>query len=249
MAKLVLLRHGQSIWNRDDRFTGWTDVELTEAGEKEARHAGTLLREAGIPFDAAFTSLLKRAIQTLWIVLAEISLEWLPVVKDWRLNERHYGALQGLNKSELADQIGLETVFEWRRSHTGLPPALDPSDPRHPRYDRRYAGLDPDRLPSAESLADTLERVMPCWEGAIWPRLIAGEQVLVVAHGNSLRALIKYLDDIAEADVPDIYIPTGIPKVYTFNSSMEIIGREYLGDPEVVRAAVKAGRLRRPTHP
>jgi 2,3-bisphosphoglycerate-dependent phosphoglycerate mutase len=243
---LVLLRHGESIWNRENRFTGWTDVELTPQGIAEARQAGALLREAVIPFDIAFTSVLKRAIQTLWIVLMETGLEWLPVVRDWRLNERHYGALQGLNKAELAEQAGLETVFEWRRSYSGMPPALTLDDERHPRHDRRYAGLDPAHLPTTESLKDTLERVMPCWESAIHPRLQAGEQVLVVAHGNSLRALVKHLDGVPEADVPDIYLPTGIPRVYEFERDMRLISRSYLGDPKAVEAAIKAGRLRRP---
>jgi 2,3-bisphosphoglycerate-dependent phosphoglycerate mutase len=245
-ARLVLLRHGQSIWNRENRFTGWTDVELTEDGAAEARRAGRLLREAGIPLDIAFTSMLRRAIQTLWIALSETGLEWLPVMRNWRLNERHYGALQGLNKAEMADQVGHQTVFEWRRSFEAVPPPLSHDDPRHPRFDRRYAAVDPALLPAGESLKDTLERVMPCWEGAIRPHLQAGEQVLVVAHGNSLRALIKYLDGTAPVDVPDIYIPTGIPLVYSFDSKMNTDRKQYLGDPKMVEAAIETGRLPRP---
>jgi 2,3-bisphosphoglycerate-dependent phosphoglycerate mutase len=245
-AQLVLLRHGQSIWNRDNRFTGWTDVELTEQGIAEARRAGRLLREAGVPLDIAFSSMLKRTIQTLWIVLSETGMEWLPVIKNWHLNERHYGALQGFNKAEMADQVGDSVVFEWRRSFLSVPPPLTFDDPRHPRFDRRYADIDPALLPAAESLKDTLERVMLCWEDAIWPELVLGKRVLVVAHGNSLRALIKYLDAVPEAQVPDIYIPTGIPLLYTFDSQMSLLDKQYLGDPKVVEAAIKEGRLRRP---
>jgi 2,3-bisphosphoglycerate-dependent phosphoglycerate mutase len=245
-ARLVLLRHGQSVWNRDNRFTGWTDVELTEEGVSEARRAGILLKRAGIPFDIAFTSMLKRAIRTLWVVLAEIEMEWLPVQVNWRLNERHYGALQGLNKAEMAAQLSQETVFELRRSFDAVPPPLALDDARHPRFDRRYAHVDPGLLPAAESLEDTLERVMPCWEAEIRPRLMAGEQVLVVAHGNSLRAMVKYLDGISEVDVPDIYLPTGIPLVYSFDSKMQLIHKDYLGNPKIVEAAIETGRLPRP---
>jgi 2,3-bisphosphoglycerate-dependent phosphoglycerate mutase len=245
-AKLVLLRHGQSIWNRADRFTGWTDVELTEQGVDEARRAGRLLKDAGIAFDIAFTSLLRRAIQTLWIVLAETELEWLPIVKDWHLNERHYGALQGLVKTDTAERVGQEIVFEMRRSYTAVPPALALDDPRHARFDRRYAGIDPAQLPAAESLKDTMDRVLLCWNDAIQPRLAAGQQVLIAAHGNSLRALIKHLDQVADEDVPAIYIPNGFPLVYTFHEDLTVEQRTYLGESKKLKAAIKMGRLRRP---
>jgi 2,3-bisphosphoglycerate-dependent phosphoglycerate mutase len=237
---LVLLRHGQSAWNHENRFTGWTDIDLTNQGVAEARRAGRYLREHKVLFDVAFTSMLKRAIRTLWIALEELDQLWLPVEKTWRLNERHYGALQGLNKAEMVDRYGKEQVFRWRRSFRTRPPLLEADDPRHPRRDPRYAGVDADLLPAGESLEDTLLRVLPCWQNDILPRLRAGERVLVAAHGNSLRALVKYLDDIPDEKVHDLSIPTGIPVVYELDSSLHPLSRSYLGDPEVVKAAVAA---------
>jgi 2,3-bisphosphoglycerate-dependent phosphoglycerate mutase len=239
---LVLLRHGQSAWNQANTFTGWMDVDLTSHGVREARQAGRFLREAGLTFDLAYTSLLKRAIRTLWITLEELDQTWLPVIKDWRLNERHYGALQGLNKAEMVDRYGREQVFQWRRSYTVRPPMLDPSDPRHPAHDPRYRGIDPALLPAGESLEDTLRRVLPCWENEILPRLRAGRQVLVVAHGNSLRALVKYLDGIPDEDVAGLSIPTGIPIRYALDENARPVSREYLGNAETVRMAVESAK-------
>ncbi len=243
MPKLILLRHGQSEWNLENRFTGWTDVPLTPEGVAEAHMGGRLLRESGILLDVAFTSALTRAIHTLWIVLDELNTAWIPVERSWRLNERHYGALQGLNKAETADLLGKEQVFAWRRSYDLAPPPLSKDDPTHPRFDRRYASVDPARLPSTESLKDTLERVLPYWLECIRPCLAQGQNVLVSAHGNSLRALVKYLDNIPKEDIPDLYVPTGFPLAYDFNSEMELVSRRYLGDPAVVRAATEAGKM------
>jgi 2,3-bisphosphoglycerate-dependent phosphoglycerate mutase len=240
MAGLVLLRHGQSDWNHENRFTGWTDVDLTSRGVEEARRAGRYLRESGYTFEVAYTSMLKRAIRTLGIVLEEMDQLWLPVIKTWRLNERHYGALQGLNKAETADRFGKEQVFQWRRSFSTRPPALDENDPRHPRHDPRYVGLDPQLLPATESLEDALLRVLPCWQDEILPRLRGGERVLVAAHGNSLRALVKYLDDVPDEKVHDLSIPTGIPVVYELDETLHPASRSYLGDPGVVEEAVAA---------
>lgn len=242
MAGLVLLRHGQSDWNRENTFTGWTDVDLTPRGVDEARRAGRYLRESGYTFDVAFTSMLKRAIRTLWIALDAMDLLWLPVVKTWRLNERHYGALQGQNKAETADRYGKDQVFQWRRSFQTRPPALEVDDPRHPSRDPRYAGVDTQLLPATESLEDTLLRVLPCWQDEILPRLRAGERVLVVAHGNSLRALVKYLDDVPDENVHDLSIPTGIPVVYELDADLHPSSRSYLGDPQVVEEAVASAR-------
>jgi 2,3-bisphosphoglycerate-dependent phosphoglycerate mutase len=240
MNNLVLLRHGQSEWNQQNRFTGWVDVDLTTQGIHEGRRAGQFLREAGFSFDIAYTSLLKRAIRTLWVVLDELDMLWLPVEKTWRLNERHYGALQGLDKAEMVDQYGKEQVFLWRRSYNVQPPPLDLDDPRHPRFDPRYAQVDLADLPATESLENTLQRVLPCWREEIAPRLQNGERVLVAAHGNSLRALIKYLDEIDEKDVPGLSIPTGIPIVYELNDQLQPIKRTYIGDADIVRAALEA---------
>lgn len=240
MPHLVLLRHGQSAWNQDNRFTGWEDIDLIPRGEEEAHRAGRFLREAGLSFDVAFTSLLKRSIRTLWIVLDEMNLLWIPVIKTWRLNERHYGALQGLDKAEVADRYGKEQVFRWRRSYTIQPPLLDWDDPRHPRFDPRYAQVDPRELPAGESLENTLQRALPCWENEILPRLRQNQRVLVIAHGNSLRALVKYLDGIPDEAVPQLNIPTGIPMLYELDAAMQPIRRSYLGDSEVIRAATEA---------
>ncbi len=237
MSRLVLLRHGQSPWNRDHLFTGWTDVDLTQEGMEEARRAGQFLREAGLTFDIAYTSMLKRAIRTLWLAMEAMDCLWLPVVKCWQLNERHYGALQGLSKTEMVDRYGEEQVFRWRRSYTVRPPLLDRDDPRHPIHDPRYSGIDPNLLPAGESLEDTLMRVLPYWQSDILPRLQKGERVLVVAHGNSLRALVTYLDSIPAEKVHDLSVPTGIPMVYDLDENLRPVGRAFLGDPEVVRAA------------
>ena len=240
MSQLVLLRHGQSAFNKANIFTGWTDVDLTPRGVEEARWAGQQLREHGYAFDIAYTSLLKRAIRTMWLVLDAMDRMWLPVIKDWRLNERHYGALEGHNKAEMVDKAGTEQVFRWRRSFTIPPPLLDDNDPRHPRFAPRYSHLDPTLLPRGESLRDTLLRVLPCWEGEIIPQLQQGKQVLVVAHGNSLRALVKYLDGIPDKDVHGLSIPTGVPIIYELDQALHPIRRSYLGDEEIVRAAVDA---------
>ncbi|MEA4910228.1 MAG: 2,3-diphosphoglycerate-dependent phosphoglycerate mutase [Anaerolineaceae bacterium] len=232
MVDLVLLRHGQSEWNLANRYTGWTDVDLTGEGIQEARRAGQLLREAGFQFDEVYTSVLKRAIRTVWIVLAQADQVWVPVELSWRLNERHYGALQGLNKAESAQVFGAEQVFQWRRSFKTRPPVLDRNDPTHPRFDRRYAGVDPAWLPGGESLEDTQLRVLPYWQETILPALRRARTTLVVAHGNSLRALVKYLEDIPDEDIPDLYIPTGVPVVYHFDAAMRWMGKEVLGAGE-----------------
>ena len=229
---LVLLRHGQSAWNRENRFTGWTDVDLTEKGRAEARLAARRLAEAGFSFDLAFTSVLQRAIDTLWIVLEEMQLEGIPTVQRWELNERHYGALQGLSKAETARRLGEKWVMSWRRSYAARPPALEWDDQRHPRFDRRYAALPAEALPRTESLADTERRLLPCWQAEIAPALQAGRRVLVSAHGNSLRALVRYLEDVPEADVPGINIPTGAPLVYELDVDLRPIRRYYLIGPE-----------------
>jgi 2,3-bisphosphoglycerate-dependent phosphoglycerate mutase len=229
MPKLVLLRHGQSLWNLENRFTGWTDVELSEGGLQEAHTAGRLLREGGFAFDLAFTSVLKRAIRTLWIVLDEIDQMWLPIENSWRLNERHYGALQGLNKQETADEYGAEQVHLWRRSFDVRPPALDDDDPRRPRPSGQYAGMAEADLPRVESLQDTLERVMPYWHASITPRLREGRRVLISAHGNSLRALVKHIDGITDAEIPSLEIPTGRPLVYELDADLQPQRHYYLG--------------------
>lgn len=240
MHRLVLIRHGQSTWNRENRFTGWTDVDLTEQGVSEARAGGRLLAEDGFRFDLCYTSVLKRGIRTLWLVLDELDQMWLPVERDWRLNERHYGALQGLNKAETAEKHGAEQVLIWRRSYDIPPPPLDMDDPQHPGRDERYAGLDPDQLPRSESLKCTVERFLPLWHETIAPQIRAGKRVLIVAHGNSLRALVKYLDSISDAEIVGLNIPTGIPLVYDLNESLKPLGHRYLGDPEVARKAAEA---------
>lgn len=226
--KLILLRHGQSQWNLETRFTGWTDVDLTEAGVAEAREAGRLLQAYGYGFEVAFTSVLKRAIRTLWIVQDAMDLMWVPSHPSWRLNERHYGALQGLDKQEMARKLGADTVQDLRRGYASRPPDLDPSDPRHPRFDRRYAEVDPDLLPAAESLKDTLTRLLPYWEEAIKPVLSSGRNVLISAHGNSLRALVKHLNGIPDDEITAFEIPTGVPLVYEFDADLRPAAHYYL---------------------
>jgi 2,3-bisphosphoglycerate-dependent phosphoglycerate mutase len=241
MYKLVLVRHGQSTWNLENRFTGWTDVGLTDLGRTEAHEAGRLLREGGYAFDIAYTSVLRRAIQTLWTVLEEMNLEWIPVVKAWELNERHYGALQGLNKAETAAKFGEAQVKIWRRSYDTPPPSLELDDARHPRFDPRYASLTPKQLPATESLKITLDRVLPYWESTLAPAIKSGRQVLIAAHGNSIRALVKYLDNVSEADITELNIPTGLPLVYELDQDLKPIKSYYLGDPE--EAAKKAAAV------
>ncbi|MEJ5225217.1 MAG: 2,3-diphosphoglycerate-dependent phosphoglycerate mutase [Anaerolineales bacterium] len=238
--KLVLVRHGQSAWNLENRFTGWTDVDLTEQGIAEAKEGGRLLKEGGYEFDIAFTSVLKRAIKTLWIIQEEMGLEWIPVVRAWQLNERHYGNLQGLNKAEMAEKFGEAQVKIWRRSYDVPPPPLDLDDPRHPRFDRRYAGLKPEELPATESLKLTLERVLPFWHSTLVPAIQSGQRVLIVAHGNSLRALVKYLDNIPDDVITELNIPTGIPLVYELDADLKPVKSYYLGDPEAVAKAAAA---------
>jgi len=237
MMKLVLLRHGESTWNKENRFTGWTDVDLSERGRVEAKAAGQLLKDGGYTFDVAFTSVLKRAIRTLWIALDELDLMWIPVTKDWRLNERHYGALQGLNKAETAAKHGDAQIKIWRRSYDIPPPPLTADDERHPSHDPRYANLDPALLPLTESLKDTVERFLPYWRDAIVPAIRSKKRVIVAAHGNSLRALVKYLDKVSEAEIVELNIPTGIPLVYELDDDLTPIRHYYLGDPAAAAAA------------
>jgi 2,3-bisphosphoglycerate-dependent phosphoglycerate mutase len=237
---LVLVRHGQSTWNLENRFTGWTDVDLTEQGRQEAHTAGKLLHEKGFVFDIAYTSVLKRAIRTLNIIQEEMDNEWIPVIRAWQLNERHYGALQGLNKAETAVKFGEDQVKIWRRSYDVPPPALELNDERHPRFDRRYADLKPEQLPATESLKITLERVLPYWHSDLVQEIKSGRRVLIVAHGNSIRALVKYLDNISEKEIPELNIPTGIPLVYEFNETFKPIKHYYLADEETVRLAAEA---------
>ena len=238
MYKLVLVRHGQSTWNLENRFTGWTDVGLTDLGREEARAAGQLLREGGYEFDIAYTSVLKRAIQTLNTIQEEMSLEWIPVIRAWQVNERHYGSLQGLNKAEMAEKFGEAQVKVWRRSYDVPPPPLEWNDERHPRFDRRYASLTPEQLPATESLKLTLERVLPYWHSTLAPEIKSGKRVLLVAHGNSIRALVKYLDNVSDAEITELNIPTGLPLVYELDDELKPIRHDYLGDPE--EAAKKA---------
>ncbi len=237
-GKLVLCRHGQSDWNLKNLFTGWTDVDLTEKGRDEAIAAGRTVRDLDFDIDIAYTSVLKRAIRTLWLMLDEMDRMWIPVIRDWRLNERHYGALQGLNKAETAAKYGDEQVLVWRRSYATPPPALEPGDERHPSHDPRYAGIE--GLPGTESLKTTLDRVRPCWEERLAPELAAGRNVLVAAHGNSLRALVKMLDDVSEEDIVGFNIPTGIPMLYDLDDTLKPRSRRFLGDPDAVAAAAAA---------
>jgi 2,3-bisphosphoglycerate-dependent phosphoglycerate mutase len=239
-GKLLLLRHGQSIWNLENLFTGWIDVDLSAQGLVEAQEAGRLLKAEGIAFDIAFTSVLKRAIRTLWIALDDMDLMWLPVERTWRLNERHYGALQGLNKTQTVAKHGAEQVKVWRRSYDIPPPPLPESDPAHPSHDRRYAGVPRSELPACESLKDTLARVLPFWNSRIAPELAAGRNVLVAAHGNSLRALVKMLDGISDADIVELNIPTGVPLLYELDGNLKPLASRYLGDAEAVKARAEA---------
>jgi 2,3-bisphosphoglycerate-dependent phosphoglycerate mutase len=238
--KLVLVRHGQSTWNLENRYTGWTDVGLTEQGIGEAHTAGQLLRDSKYIFDMAYTSVLKRAVKTLWIIMEEMGLEWIPVINAWQLNERHYGALQGLNKAETAKEYGEAQVKIWRRSYDVPPPALEWDDPRHPRFEPRYAGLTKEQLPSAESLKITLDRVLPYWHGTLAPMIKSGKRVLIAAHGNSIRAMVKYLDNISDVEIPELNIPTGIPLVYELDADLKPVKHYYLADEETVRKAAEA---------
>jgi 2,3-bisphosphoglycerate-dependent phosphoglycerate mutase len=240
MHKVVLLRHGESTWNKENRFTGWTDVDLTDKGREEAAEAGRLLKAEGLTFDIAFTSVLKRALRTCWIARDEMDLLWIPVEKSWRLNERHYGALQGLNKAETAAKHGEEQVKIWRRSYDIPPPPLLPDDERHPGRDPRYTSVAPGDLPLTESLNDTVARFLPYWHETIAPAIRSGKRVLIAAHGNSLRALLKYLDGISDQDIVGLNIPTGIPLVYELDDELNAIGNRYLGDAEAARRAADA---------
>jgi 2,3-bisphosphoglycerate-dependent phosphoglycerate mutase len=239
MHTLVLLRHGESVWNKENRFTGWVDVPLSEQGEAEAREAGRLMKAEGLVFDVAYTSLLERAIRTLWLALEQMDASNLPVYRSWRLNERHYGALQGLDKAETAAKHGEEQVKVWRRSYDVRPPALDKDDPTWPGHDERYKGLEPEEIPSTECLMDVVERFLPLWKGTIEPTIRRGEKVLIVAHGNSLRALVKHLDKVSDADIVGLNIPTGIPLVYELDDYLQPRRHRYLGDPEAAKAAAE----------
>jgi 2,3-bisphosphoglycerate-dependent phosphoglycerate mutase len=240
MYKLVLVRHGESDWNKQNRFTGWTDVDLSEKGVQEANEGGRVLKAEGYTFDIAYTSVLKRAIRTLWIVMDQMDLMWIPVIRDWRLNERHYGALQGLNKAETAEKFGEAQVKIWRRSYDIPPPPLTEDDERFPGRDPRYAGLSKQELPLTECLKDTVARFLPLWHETIAPQIKSGKKVLVAAHGNSLRALIKYLDNVSEEAIVELNVPTGMPLVYELDADLKPIRSYYLGDPEKVKAAMDA---------
>jgi 2,3-bisphosphoglycerate-dependent phosphoglycerate mutase len=240
MVKLVLIRHGESTWNKENRFTGWTDVDLSEKGLSEAHEGGKTLKKEGYTFDIAFTSVLKRAIRTLWTVLDEMDLMWIPVVRSWRLNERHYGGLQGLNKSEMAAKFGEQQVLVWRRSYDVPPPALERTDERFPGNDRRYRDIPLANVPCTECLKDTVERVVPYWIDSIAPAIKAGKRVVVAAHGNSLRAMVKYLDGVSDQEIVSLNIPTGVPLVYELDDELKPIKHYYLGDQEKIRAAMDA---------
>jgi len=240
MHKLVLVRHGESEWNKENRFTGWTDVDLSHKGREEAKEAGVVLKSGGYTFDVAYTSVLKRAIRTLWMALDELDLMWIPVYRSWRLNERHYGALQGLNKAETAEKFSEAQVKIWRRSYDVPPPALTAEDDRFPGRDPRYRGLRANELPLTECLKDTVARFLPLWHETIAPAIQSGQKVLIAAHGNSLRALVKYLDNVSEQDITELNIPTGMPLVYELDESLKPLNRYYLGDPDKVKAAMEA---------
>lgn len=240
MHKLVLLRHGESIWNKENRFTGWTDVDLSEKGKEEALESGQMLKKEDYSFDVAFTSVLKRAIRTLWITLDEMDLMWIPVYRSWRLNERHYGALQGLDKAEIAKEHGTEQFMIWRRSYDTPPPALEKTDERYPGNDPRYTDLSEEELPLTECLKDTVGRFLPYWEGTIEPAIRSGKRVIIAAHGNSLRALVKHLDNVSDQEIVKLNIPTGIPLIYELDDDLRPIRHYYLGDPEAVKEAMQA---------
>ena len=240
MYQITLIRHGESAWNKENRFTGWTDVPLSEKGIEEARSAGRLLKAEGINFDLAFTSVLKRAIKTLWLTLEEMDLMWIPVKHSWKLNERHYGALQGLNKADTAAKYGDDQVKIWRRSYDIRPPMLEQTDERFPGKDPRYANLKPSELPAGECLADTVARVVPYWQEVIVPEILAGHKIIIAAHGNSLRALVKYLDNISDKDILELNIPTGVPLIYELDKDMKPISHRYLGDAEAIAKAQAA---------
>lgn len=240
MHKLVLLRHGQSTWNLENRFTGWTDVDLSDTGIGEARQAGKILKQEGYDFDLVYSSVLKRAIRTAWLVLDEMDRMWLPLIPDWRLNERHYGSLQGLNKAEMAQQFGEQQVLIWRRSYDTPPPPLEKTDPRYPGNDLRYRSLRPEQLPLTESLKETVARVLPCWHEVLAPAIRAGQRLLLAAHGNSLRALVKYLDGISDQAIVELNIPTGVPLVYELDADLKPIKNYYLGDPKAIAQAAAA---------
>lgn len=240
MYQLVLIRHGESLWNKENRFTGWTDVPLSDKGLQEASAAGQLFKKEGFTFDLAFTSVLQRAIKTLWVVLEEMELMWIPITTSWHLNERHYGALQGLNKAETATQYGDKQVKIWRRSYDTPPPPLSLDDKRHPKHDIRYSALSPAEIPSGECLANTVDRVVPYWEKIIKPQVTQGKKIIIAAHGNSLRALVKYLDNISNEDILELNIPTGIPLLYELDTNLCPIGKRYLGDATAVAAAAAA---------
>lgn len=240
MFKLVLVRHGESVWNQENRFTGWQDVDLSEKGRNEAIKGGRALKERGFQFDVAYTSVLKRAIKTCHLALEELDQLWLPVTKDWRLNERHYGGLQGLNKAETAALHGEEQVKIWRRSYDTPPPAMEATDPRHPRFDARYKSVDPGLLPAGESLKDTVRRFLPLWTGVLAPAVQSGQRVLIVAHGNSLRALMQHLEGMTPDQIMGVNMPTGIPLCYTLDKDLKVLGKEFIGDPDEVKAAIEA---------
>jgi len=240
MHKVVLIRHGESVWNKENRFTGWTDVDLSEKGLEEAKKGGQLLKKENYVFDVAYTSVLKRAIRTLWTVLDQMDLMWIPVYRSWRLNERHYGSLQGLNKSEMAAKFGEDQVLIWRRSYVIRPPALEKDDPRSPAKDPKYRDLDPKDIPLTECLKDTVARFLPYWHETIAPAIKSGKRVLVVAHGNSLRALVKYLDNVSEKDIVSLNIPTGIPLVYELDDDLKPVKHYYLGDQAEIEKAMQA---------
>jgi 2,3-bisphosphoglycerate-dependent phosphoglycerate mutase len=238
MSQVVLLRHGESIWNKENLFTGWTDVDLSEKGREEAAQAGRVLKEQGYVFDIAYTSVLKRAIRTLWIAMDQMDLLWVPVERDWRLNERHYGALQGLNKAETAAKYGEDQVKIWRRSYDVPPPALEETDPRYPGNDPRYRGLSKQQLPVTECLKDTVDRVLPFWHDVVAPQIRAGKRVLIAAHGNSLRALVKYLEGVSEQEILELNIPTGVPRVEELDGNLKAVSHSYLGDAAAIAQAV-----------